>query len=152
VLMASFGRPERRWRKNREGATVVVRRHGCRRGEVFEGCETPTRGIAAEARRERARTAIRALWFTRELLGTARQSNVVNLESGIGLKDARGRRRAQAAEGARDPRSGAGDGQGCCIARSTGLATGACGATAAICVSSEGRQRTVSEFQGRHAT
>lgn len=41
------------------------------------------------------------------LLGTARQSNVVNLESGIGLKDARGREQAQAAEGARNPMSGA---------------------------------------------
>lgn len=39
-----------------------MRRHGCRRGEVFEGCETPARGIAAEARREKARTAISATW------------------------------------------------------------------------------------------
>jgi hypothetical protein len=46
----------RRWHSNREEATVVERRHGCRRGKVFEGCETPPSRV--EARRERACTAI----------------------------------------------------------------------------------------------
>jgi len=49
------------------------------------------------------------------MLGTACQSNVVNLESGIGLKDARGRARAQAAEGARNLKSGASQGRDCTV-------------------------------------
>lgn len=81
-------------------------------------------------------------------LGTARQSNVVNLESGIGLKDARGREQAQAAEGARNPMSGA---TGCrdCMSSSRVAGDSGEGEKAAAHVSSEGRREHASESQGR---
>jgi hypothetical protein len=82
-------------------------------------------------------------------LGTARQSNVVNLESGIGLKDARGREQAQAAEGARNPTSGA---TACrdCMVSNRGAGDSGEGEKAAAHVSSEGRREHASESQGRH--
>lgn len=74
-------------------------------------------------------------------LGTAGQSNVVNLESGIGLQHARGRARAQAAEGARNPKSGAAASRDCSLSNRE-LETAITREKAATHVSSEGRQST----------
>lgn len=90
-----------------------MRRHGCRRGKHFEGCETPPTHWWRHDGKGQARPS--DVTGDRDMLGTARQSNVVNLESGIELKDARGRARAQAAEGARNPKSGAAQGRDCTV-------------------------------------
>lgn len=105
-------------RRNSEKATVVERRHGCRRGEIFEGCEfSPDDGGSTTGTGQHGQQDV--FEQSEGLLGTARQRNVVNLESGIGLKDARGRARAQAAAGARNPTSGAAECRDCTLPSQT---------------------------------